>query len=214
MNKNQFAIGCAVAFGAMGASGDVLYDNFGDGDTYLLDRGWTISYGGPLGGDVYEQAVAFTVTGGDYYFDSADLAVLNNFGPDLVYLALHADAGGNVGAVLESTSASGVTEPFVYAVPMNASFSGTTVLEDGQTYWLSLRTEETDALASWAFNAVDDFGLRAQQLNGGGWTPHYGDPGTDSQRGVFRINGTAVPAPGTSALALFACTALCRRRRT
>lgn len=213
MNKLMTAMGCAVAVGAAGASGDVLYDNFGAGDTYSLDTGWTISYGGPLAGAVYEQAVSFTVTGGDYYFDSADLAVLNNYGPDLVYLDLHADAGGNVGAVLESTSASGVTDPFVHAAPMNAIFSGTTLLEDGQTYWLSLRTDQTDALASWAYNIVDDFGLRAWQLNGGGWTPVYGDPNTDSERGVFRIHATAVPAPGAAGMALLAFAGFARRRR-
>ncbi len=213
MKRNMIAVGCVLAAAGMGASGEVLYDNFGAGDTYSLDRGWTISYGGPLAGAVWEQAVAFTVTGGDYYFDSADLAVLNNYGPDLVYLDLHADAGGNVGAVLESTSASGVTDPFVYAEPMHAAFSGTTLLEDGQTYWLSLRTDQTDALASWAFNVIDEFGLRAYQLDGGGWMPEYGVPGTDSQRGVFRINATAVPAPGVPGVALLACAGFCRRRR-
>jgi hypothetical protein len=201
----------AVALTAAAAHADVLYSNFGPGDTYSLDRGWTLSYGGPLGGDVYEQAVAFTVSGGDYYFDNAEVAVLLNWGPDIVYMDLHADDNGNVGDILESTTATGVTDPFVWAPPMVATFSGSTVLHDGQTYWLSMRTEQTDALASWAFNVIDDFGLYAWQLNGGGWNPEMGIPGTDSQRAVFRINATAIPAPAT--LTLLAPLALARRRR-
>lgn len=208
--KNAIIVGAAAALSAA-ASADVLYSNFGDGDTYLLDRGWTLSYGGPLGGQVNEQAVAFTVTGGDYYFDTAEFAVILNWGPDIVYMGLHADDNGNVGAELETTTASGVTDPFVWSPPMVATFSGTTVLEEGMTYWLTMRTEETDALSSWAFNAIDDFGLRAWQVDGGGWNPTLGEPGTDSQRGVFRINGTAVPAPGV--LTLLAPLALVRRRR-
>ncbi len=210
----ELMIAAAVAVAAAGASGDVLFDNFGPGDSYALDTGWAISHGAILAGAVYEQAVAFTVTGGDYYFDSADLAVFNTIGPDLVHLDLRADAGGNVGEVLESTTASGVIPWFVHAEPMTATFSGTTVLREGETYWLSLRTEETDAVGAWASNIIGDYGLHAFQLNGEGWNPSYGDP-TDqfTQRAVFRINGTAVPAPGTGVLALLAGGTVCRRRR-
>ena len=78
------------------------------------------------------------------------------------------------------------------------------------------RTEEEDAWLSWAFNIVDDFGLRAWQLNNGPWNPAMGIPGTDSERGVFRINGTLVPAPGM--LAMLAVAGLAapgsRRRRS
>ena len=86
----ELMIAAAVAVAAAGASGDVLFDNFGPGDSYALDTGWAISHGAILAGAVYEQAVAFTVTGGDYYFDSADLAVFNTIGPDLVHLDLRA----------------------------------------------------------------------------------------------------------------------------
>ncbi len=203
----------AAALATTGAAADVLFSNFGDGDTYSLERGWTIAYGGPLAGAVYETAVAFTLTGGDYYLNALDLAVLLNWGPDIVYMDVHSDDGGAPGAVLESTTASGVTEPFVSAPPMTASFSGSLLMLDGHTYWFSLRTEQTDALASWAFNVTDDFGLYAMRINGEPWEPAYGIPGTDSQRGVFRVHGTAVPAPGAAAgLALLACAGLRRRR--
>jgi hypothetical protein len=96
---------------------------------------------------------------------------------------------------------------------MLAEFGGDTILQDGRTYWLALRTEETDALLSWAFNIMDDFGLRAWQLNNGPWHPVYGDPSTDSERGVFRINATPVPAPGAIGLIALASVVAQRRGR-
>jgi hypothetical protein len=174
------------------ASADVLYSNFGENDVYDTTYGWTLSYGGPLGGDVHEDAAPFTVVGGDYVFDSAEVAVNLFYGPDLVHFNLHADDGGVPGAVLDSTSASGTVTPGTLGPPMVADFGGDVILEEGGTYWLALRTEETDALLSWAFNVIDDFGLRAWQLNNGPWNPAEGIPGTDSERDVFRINGTLV----------------------
>jgi hypothetical protein len=211
--KSIGLVACALMVAAAPASADVLYDNFGPGDTYDLEQGWTLSYGGPLGGDAFEDAVAFTVTGGDYTFDSAEFAVSLIFGPDLVYANLHEDAAGVPGAILDSTTATGTATPLVHGLPMVANFGGDFVLQNGQTYWLALRTEETDAHLSWAQNIVGDFGLRAWQVNNGPWNPVMGMPGTDSERGVFRINATLVPAPGALALLGVAGVGLARRRR-
>jgi hypothetical protein len=203
------AVALVVTAGLGGAApADVLYSNFAEGDAYDTTYGWTLSYGGPLGGDAYEDAVPFTVTGGDYAFDSAEVAVNLFYGPDLVYANLHADAGGVPGEILDSTSASGAVTPGTLGPPMVVDFGGDVILEDGRTYWLALRTEETDALMSWAFNIVDDFGLRAWQLNNGPWNAAMGIPGTDSERDVFRINGTPVSGcyadfTGDSTLDLF-----------
>jgi hypothetical protein len=204
---------CALLGGCGTAAADVLYSNFAAGNAYDTTFGWTLSYGGPLGGDAFEDAVAFTVAGGDYLFNSAEVAVSHFWGPDLVHFNLHADDGGAPGAVLDSTSASGVATPGTLGPPMLADFGGDVVLENGRTYWLALRTEETDAHLSWAFNIVDDFGLRAWQLNNGAWHPTLGIPGTDSERGVFRIHGTPVPAPATLGLLALAGAARTPRRR-
>ena len=205
---------CVGLFFVPQAAADVLYSNFAPNDIYDLEYGWTLSYGGPLSGDAYEDAVAFTVTGGDYYFDSAEVVVNHFWGPDLVNFNLHADDGGTPGAILDSTSASGVIPPGSHAPPMLADFGGDLLLQNGHTYWLALRTEETDAWLSWAFNVVNDFGLRAWQLNNGPWNPTYGIPGTDSERGVFRINGTPVPAPGIISILALAGMVGTRRKRT
>jgi hypothetical protein len=190
----QFGALAFVVIAGMGGAAwaDVLFSNFGEGDVYDTTYGWTLSYGGPLGGDVYEDAAPFTVTGGDYHFDNAEVAINRFYGPDLVYFTLHADAGGVPGEALDSTSASGTVTPGTLEAPMVADFGGDVVLEEGRTYWLAARTEKTDALLSWAFNVIDDFGLRAWRLNGGPWNPALGIPGTDSERDVYRINGTPV----------------------
>ncbi len=211
MMKSLATASILLAILSVPASADVLYSNFGPSDTYDLEFGWTLSYGGPLAGDAFEDAVAFTVTGGDYYFDSADVAVNHFWGPDLVHFNLHADDGGVPGTVLDSTSASGVIASGTQSSPMTANFGSDIILQNGQTYWLALRTAEEDAWLSWAFNVVDDFGLRAWQVNNGPWNPVMGSPGTDSERGVFRINATPVPAPGV--LALLAIAGITRRPR-
>ncbi|HYE62170.1 MAG TPA: choice-of-anchor R domain-containing protein [Phycisphaerales bacterium] len=189
------AITAITALTATHTSADVLFSNFGPGDSYDTVYGWTLSYGGPLGGDAFEDAVPFTVTGGNYYFDSAEVAVNHFYGPDRVFFTLHADASGVPGAVLDQTSAGGTITPGTMPPPMLAPFGGDVILQNGQTYWLSLRTEETDAHLSWAYNVVDDFGLRAWQVNNGPWNPATGIPGTDSERAAFRINATPVPPP-------------------
>jgi uncharacterized protein (TIGR03382 family) len=211
--KNAVCALIVIAGCGGASSADVLYSNFGPNNAYDTTYGWTLSYGGPLGGDAYEDAVPFTVTGGNYFFDSAEVAVNHFWGPDLVHFNLHADGGGVPGAILDSTSAAGVVTPGTLGPPMLANFGGDFILQSGQTYWVALRTVETDAHLSWAFNVVDDFGLRAWQLNNGPWNPAVGTPGTNSQRGVFRINATPVPAPGTLALIALVGAARLRRRR-
>lgn len=210
-----FAIACGVVVAGVAqvAGADVLFDNFGPGDTYALDRGQTLAYGGPLGGDVYEAAAPIVVTGGDYYLNRAEIAILHNWGPDLVFADIRADDGGAPGAVLETTSGSGVTPPFEWAPPMQLEFSGDLVLKEGETYWLALRTDTTDALSSWALNVVDDFGLRAWRINEQPWEVGVGLPGTDSQRQVYRVHGTLVPAPGVVGLGMAGLAVMARRRR-
>src|SRR5688572_11885581 len=127
-----FAFIAAVGAPGTTASADVLYSNFGLNDVYDVEYGWTLSYGGPLGGDAFEDAVAFTVTGGDYFFNSAEVAINHFWGPDLVHFNLHADGGGTPGTILDSSSGSGVVTPGTLAPPMMANFGGDIILQNGQ----------------------------------------------------------------------------------
>lgn len=184
----------AIAGCGSASTADILFDNFGPDNAYDTTYGWTLAYGGPLGGDIYEDAVPFTVAGGNSLFDFAEVAVNRFYGPDLVYFDLRADAGGVPGDVLASTVSSGTVEPGTLGSPMVVDFGGDVVLEDGKTYWLAARSEETDALLSWAFNVVDDFGVRAWRLNKGPWNAAKGIPGTDSERDVLRVHASPLSA--------------------
>lgn len=202
------AIGCCAVTSL--ARADVLYSNFGPDDTYNVNAGDTLAYGGPLGGEQHEAAVAFIVDGADYFLDAAEVAVLHFWGPDLVHVRLHADDGGVPGQILEATTASGVATPGVWSPPMLATFSGDLLLTQGARYWLALATEETDALLAWSQNVIGDFGLRASRLNQGPWVPWEGIP----ERAVFRVHGTVVPSPGAGGgLLLILLAGRARRRR-
>ncbi len=207
------ALSAGVLSSAAAADADVIYSNFGPGDTYLLNIGETLSYGGPLGGDAYEHAVPFTVMGGDYFLDSAEVAIAHYFGPDLVFADLRSDAGGSPGEVLETTRGAGTSPPDMLAPPLLLAFGGDLMLEEGATYWLAIRTDRTDALLGWAHNNVKDFGLRAWRVNEGPWNPVFGDPQTDTDRAVFRITATPVPGPGALGLAGVWMVGVVRRRR-
>lgn len=205
-------IAAVTLAGASAAHAVVLFSNFGPGDIYRPNIGETLSFGGPLGGDAFEHAVPFTISGGDFTLDSAEVAVFHFWGPDLVFADIRTDADGVPGGVLETTAAHGVSTPGEIEPPMVLPFTGDLLLEDGQTYWLALRTDRTDAHLAWALNDIDDFGPRAWRVNEGTWNPAMGIPGTDSQRAVYRINATPIPAPGAVALLLIAGGACGRRR--
>ncbi len=190
----------------------VLFDNYGPGDTYRTDMGMTLGEGGPVGGPKHEAAVPFTVTGGDFYFNTAEFSVILNWGEDIVFVDLRADDNGAPGQILQSTTASGVADPFELAPPMIADFGGSTILEDGATYWIAMSAQGPDALLSWA-HALEDWGHRAWRLDGGDWQTGFGTPGLDDQRGVLRITGTLVPTPGAAAVFAMAALAGAARRR-
>lgn len=198
------------------ARADVLFSNFGPGDSYLGNAGWSLANGGPFGAHL-EDAVIFTVGangGSDYFFNSAEFGIGLLFGPNVLHVTLHSDSGGVPGAILEQvTVIDGMgplsTEPGDFNPPVVANFSGNTILQSGMSYWLSVSTDtSTDSWAAWNENIMGDLGLRAFRENGGPWNPSTGNP-----RGVFRVNATPVPAPG--ALALLALAgAVARRRRS
>ncbi len=202
-----------TAFTSAVTANEVLFDNFGPGDTYSLDSGALLGYGGPTFGETHEAATSFIVSGGDFYLNTAEFAILHNWGPDLVYADILADDGDTPGSILDSTSASGVTSPFVWAEPMTATFSGTIVLEEGKKYWLALRSEQEDASLGWA-SSLSDWGERAWRVDGGPWNTYTSSgPPLDDQRSAFRITGTIVPAPGALALLGLAGLSATRRRR-
>jgi len=160
--------------------------------------------------------------GGPEAFSSAALTRINElamghlFGPNVLFVRLHADDNNKPGAVIAQTVVVDQMQPLpsdpkVNHPPVVATFPGATLLEGGTNYWLSLDvdTSVTDAWLAWNYNITNDRALRADRTDGGPWVtyPQFPEP-----RGTMRINATPVPEP--TGVVLFAAVgmALARRR--
>ena len=216
MCKLTFAFIASVAWLALPARADVLFNNFGPNNSYNGNTGWTVSNGIDLQVHL-EQAAVFTVTGGNHFLDSVELALGHLFGPNVVHVTVHSESAGAPGAVLQTITVNNQilpmpTDPQVNNPPIVANFGGTTVLQNGANYWVSLSSDtvEPNSWLAWNYNVIGDMGTRGHRTDGGPWQVFSG---TDT-RGTFRINGTPVPEPGSVAvLAALSGAALLRRRR-
>jgi MYXO-CTERM domain-containing protein len=177
------------------ASGEVLYNNFGPGNSYEYTIVSTISN---WPGDTHQRAMPFTVVGGDFYLDTIEMAI----GMDIampsqnqVFIEIHADDSGvpnltPLASVLVDGQMGfcGFLNP-----PVVAQFSGTLTLHEGVQYWVAARATENSFLG-WAANSIGDVGLKASRHNGEPWQTGSGT------RSAYRVNGTPVPGPGVAAL--------------
>jgi|SRR5688500_2086008 hypothetical protein len=220
MRKQTFAVAVVVVVAFMSsfvssAKAVVLFNNWGPNNTYNGNTGWTVNIGAALQAHL-EQASVFTVTGGDYFLNTVDLAVGHLFGPNVLFVRLHADDNNKPGAVIAQTVVVDQMQPLpsdpkVNHPPVVATFPGATLLEGGTNYWISLDvdTSVTDAWLAWNYNITNDRALRADRTDGGPWVtyPQFPEP-----RGTMRINATPVPEP--TGVVLFAAVgmALARRR--
>lgn len=203
----------AVVGASSVARAEILFSNFGPGNTYLGNAGWTLINGGPLQAHV-EDAARFGVASGAFSLTGLDLAVSHLFGPNVLHVYIHADASGLPGPLLEQVTVvdqmpTMPTKPNVNPPPVHVALSGSTVLQAGGLYWIHLSTEtSTDSWAAWNENITGDLGLRADRWDEGPWTPHTGNP-----RGAFRIYGTEIPGPGGVIVLAGGVLAALRRRR-
>jgi hypothetical protein len=197
-------LACAVAavallLGSVGqARADVISSNLGPGDTYDRINGRVES-----GPDIFpvgatRQAVAFTVTGGDFRFDSAQLGLTFVSGTNAIDLRLYSDAGGEPGTVLETFHATGLPA-FGSTDNTLTTFTSAlhSLLQAGQEYWL-LPFASGDTGVAWNDNST---GANSVALS------HETEPTTwqilpFSPQGAFRVNGSpaAVPEPSTLTL--------------
>lgn len=205
-----------VVAGAAGSThADVVFSNFGPGNTYLGNTGWTVVNISALGGHI-EESVSFTVPIGEALrLDMVEIAIGHLFGPNLLDARLHADSGGTgPGAVLEMITVVDQmlpmpTEPNVNNPLVVLGFSGASVLQPGGQYWISVSTATTEkSWAAWNENITGDQGLRAYRVDGSAWNLHAGNP-----RGAFRVHASPVPGPaGVMALGVAGSVAARERR--
>ena len=200
------ALLCAIEACGGAATGDVLFNNFGPGNTYDVDNAW----GTPSTPNQFERAMAFTVSD-DYFLTMGEFGVAmsggNPFLPNIVHIGVLADNAGVPGEMLEQVTLLNQMGIFgLFNPPLVANFSGSVLLSEGERYWMSVHTDAPTSV-SWNLNSIGDQGLTALRIDGNPWTAAIG------VRGVFRVHGTPVPAPGAIALlGLFACASRRRRR--
>jgi hypothetical protein len=182
--------GLVMSLGAAAVRGDVLFNNFGPNNAHLGNTGWSVAWGGPFGAYL-EEAVSFTPSA-NVFFSSAEIAIGHLWGPNVVYVRLHANGGLGPGVILESVTVNGQllpfpNEPHINNPPIVATFSGAAALQAGVKYWVSVSSVVgEDAWLAWNYNTTEDRGERAYRQDGGPWNVFSGqDP-----RGAFRLNGT------------------------
>lgn len=197
-----FATGLMLLAGSSAA--DVLYDNFGPGDSYRIDAGLVVS-SGPSRLEI-SSGLTFTVSGGNYYLDSIVVAMSNHIfhGDNRATFKLFNTIDGQPGVALDTAQAGGFG-PFYRNNPVStALFSGSTLLEQGHQYFV-VAYGAGDTFLSWNQNDQGALG-NVWQIEHSPWHLEPDEPSP-----AARIHGTPVPGPST--FATVSIVAMLQRRR-
>jgi hypothetical protein len=195
------------------ARADVIFNNFGTGDTFpdsgRIVQGEAVNNIGNV-----DQAVGFTVPASNNY-DLTDIRIgigvfsspFNGEGPLDIILA--ADSGGLPGAALKtfSLNINSTGEQIAHA-----SGGATLQLNAGTQYWV-IADGKTTFDGGWEFNPIGDMGPTAGRSDNGPWNLHV----DDKTRMALRVEGRAIPSPEPASVVLLAMGAiglvtLCGRR--
>ena len=194
-----------LAFSTSVVKADVIFDNFGPGDTHS-NLAWAL--GTSPGITSQEFAMPFAVpTGQDFFLDSIELAVFGQGGANELTIDVYSSLEG-VGVSLGSVTLFDELPPGPGSLVEVDGFD--VLLESGQTYWVGASLPNGNG--GWFFNSFDEVGLigdRREEL------PDY--PAwrlTENELGAFRVNATAaIPEPGAASLLGLIGLLVARRRR-
>ena len=159
----------------------VIYDNFGPGNSYQTNIGWTVSEVGSTVGRNIDVGCMFTVSGANYSLDTIEVAAGLVRGANELEVWLMDDNGGEPGSVLETITVSGQMGSLGNANPPVVANSNGTPLNDGETYWVVLSVPDTTTHAAWNKNNTNDVGFFVTRTNLGPWNAF------NAERGAFRI---------------------------
>ena len=180
---------------------DVLYNNFGPGDTFDTTTAYRVANNVPFSSDL-SPAMPFTVPlGTDYFFQSVEFAAawINDIEPfpgKNFSMALMTDASNMPGSELESFLFIDAVSPFFPdggGVVLSGTSTTNPVLTAGTQYWM-MASAENGSEAGWNFtlpNITGPFGIYIDGI----WEPY-----DDSILAAFRVTGEPVepiPEPGT-----------------
>src|SRR6187401_2546276 len=127
----------AISFSA--ARADVVYSNFGPGNSFETSAFVIAGPNAPFIGS-FIRSVAFTPNQ-DYYLDSVDLVLSNRQdGPKTYDVVIGGEVAGLPGNSLEQAA---VSVPDIRAL-LSATFSHTSVLHANQQYWLWVKPRGVD----------------------------------------------------------------------
>jgi len=185
------ALAALALLGVAPVRADVVFSNLGPGDSF--GPGFLSVRGPSAAGGERNIAQRFTVTGGDFIFTSAELALRSFTAPSPLTIRLMEDAGGLPGATLETMQ---VTVPAGASLVTAASATNPLLL-NGQTYWIGTDAG-TDAgdhfQRAWHLNNQGQSGNSAAN-SGGPWFPIVGSPDA-----AYRVSGDPVTAGAPEAL--------------
>jgi hypothetical protein len=192
------------------AHADVIFNNFGAGDTYNPGA-WEVR--GDLNISRIDRAKAFTPTQ-TYTVTSIELALYHETGGNLFSTLLCRDAGGEPGSILGGHTQPASAAPSFVSAIYTTPLSGIT-LNGGETYWVVVQVFPTSSDGGfwWGSSPTGDNGhsLYEADIVSGiySWSAQ-----PSSSAPVVRVSGTLVATPEPSALALLCLgiPALIRRR--
>ncbi|MBS1707933.1 MAG: PEP-CTERM sorting domain-containing protein [Armatimonadetes bacterium] len=200
MNIKVIAAGAAL-IACQSAFAGIAYDNFGPGDTYNTNVGYTAN-------NSFQSACQFTsadsgrllsVTVGWSIFD----------GPNSGVVTLYNDNSNQVGSFITSWGFTNQGGPFPgqnTPVTLTNAFPSIT-LTAGQKYWVEVAPGNSATYGIWNFNNTGAGGLRAKSQDGGATYTYDNNFAT----GSMRIE--TVPEPASMVVLGLGALALRRRRK-
>jgi hypothetical protein len=197
------SITLSLLFAALGivspAYGDVIFNNFGPGDSYNPTTGQAI--GGTTNQDIGDR---FDAIGASYTLDRVVLPLGFINGVNALDVSFMTSVGGVPGTVIETWHVTNLPPFFQNNPPLVLDSVLHPLLAEGQPYYVAaFAPAGAGTNASWAVNSIGARGPLAIGHNGGGWFVIEDFLG----EGALRVEGTpAVPEP--DALALFSLGAL------
>ncbi|MFO0957262.1 MAG: PEP-CTERM sorting domain-containing protein [Isosphaeraceae bacterium] len=184
------ALAIAVFTGAS-ARADIVYTNFGPGDTFNTSQGWTISGSASSVGDSYSQGDQFTASS-TVALSQLDLGLVSIQGTPRINLSLYSTAvNGQLGTLLETFSNVGPIGSS-YSI-ISASSSLHPILTAGQSYWLIASPVDSGSWLAWGLNST---GATASHYFNNNGSPVY----STATPAAYRVIGQAVPEPASLAL--------------